>query len=64
MRNKIQKTLLSKGYFPKELPSVFTTDDFGRLSAEILEDWEKAKLFKIDAKGLGKTPAGRKRVGG
>jgi hypothetical protein len=41
----IRIALLSKGYFPKELPATFTTESFGRASEEILEDWERAKLF-------------------
>lgn len=33
------KTLLSKGYFPKELPPPFTTDDFGKKSRYINKKW-------------------------
>ncbi|XWN33864.1 MAG: RNA-directed DNA polymerase [Devosia sp.] len=45
----IQRALLSKGYFPRELPSVFTTADFGEKSSLILEDWERAGIFKVKA---------------
>lgn len=40
-----RNALLSRGYFPKELPQTFTTDDFGRNSKEILESWENSKVF-------------------
>lgn len=56
----IQKALLSKGYFPKELPPTFTTSDFGALSTEILADWGTAKLFSRNEK-VGKTLAKKKR---
>ena len=56
----IQKALLSKGYFPKELPQTFTTADFGFHSAEILRDWQTAKVFSTHEK-VGKTPAKKKR---
>ena len=41
------QTLLGKGYFPKELPPVFTTEDFGSNIGAILVAWEHAGLFKI-----------------
>lgn len=44
---KIQLALLSKGFFPKELPPVFTTVDFGRHSTSILKEWEEKNIFKI-----------------
>lgn len=43
--NDIRIALLSKGYFPKELPATFTTETFGAESQNILNDWEKFKLF-------------------
>ena len=43
----ILKSLLGKGYFPKELPPAFTTMDFGEHALEILTDWEAANLFSI-----------------
>jgi hypothetical protein len=46
----LTNALLSKGYFPRELPLAFTTLDFGTYSLEILTDWEKSKLFKKDFK--------------
>jgi hypothetical protein len=57
----IQQALLSKGYFPKELPPVFTTEDFGRLSQDVLFRWKSNGVFKIDVKSLGKTPCKNKR---
>lgn len=39
-------SLLCKGYFPKELPPVFTTHDFGTHSLSIIEEWRTNKLFK------------------
>lgn len=55
---KITKVLLSKGYFPRELPNNFSTSDFGSNINEILPEWERAKVFQIlDA---GKVPGGRK----
>lgn len=44
---KILTALLSKGYFPKELPLAFTTADFGKHAEEILMDWETSKVFEI-----------------
>lgn len=43
----ILKTLISKGYFPKELPPVFTTAEFGEHVAPILDEWEIGGVFKI-----------------
>lgn len=43
------RALLSKGYFPKELPPVFTTESFGAHSDDILKDWESDGLFKVEA---------------
>lgn len=43
----ILKSLLAKGYFPRELPPVFTTTDFGKHALDILADWQSAKLFSI-----------------
>jgi len=47
LAHEILKLLLGKGYFPRELPLVFTTTDFGKHSLEILADWKSAKLFSI-----------------
>lgn len=43
----ILRVLLSKGYFPKELPPVFTTLDFGRHAGSILKEWEDGKVFGV-----------------
>ncbi|MDW3182097.1 hypothetical protein [Roseobacter sp.] len=39
------KALLSKGYFPKELPPAFTTVDFGQNAYDIMNEWSASKLF-------------------
>ncbi|MGE3246520.1 MAG: RNA-directed DNA polymerase [Beijerinckiaceae bacterium] len=58
----IQKALLSKGYFPKELPPVFTTSDFGHCVNPILSDWESGGIFKIkSAKEFSKVDGKRLR---
>ena len=59
---KIHQSLLCKGYFPKELPPVFTTQDFGVHVDDILCDWEKAGVFQ-KIKGRGKLPRGKKLNG-
>ncbi|HEY8098902.1 MAG TPA: RNA-directed DNA polymerase [Methylobacter sp.] len=46
--------LISKGYFPKELPTVFTTDDFGKHVNDILIEWKKFGVFS--RKSAGKVP--------
>jgi hypothetical protein len=53
--NAIRIALLSKGYFPKELPATFTTESFGAASQHILNDWESAKLFVRTQKKRNKT---------
>lgn len=45
--DEIQRALLSKGYFPRELPPAFTTENFGHHSQEILSEWEKKGVFRI-----------------
>lgn len=44
--------LVAQGYFPKELPPVFTTDSFGQHVNEILNDWRSSNIYRI-------RPAGR-----
>ncbi|WP_211242231.1 RNA-directed DNA polymerase [Paracoccus gahaiensis] len=61
LSDTIRRALLSKGYFPKELPPVFTTGDFGKHSADIVETWKAGEVFKIDVKSLGKTSDRKKR---
>lgn len=43
----ILRALLSKGYFPKELPPVFTTYDFGVHASSILEEWQAGNVFAV-----------------
>ncbi len=43
------EALLSRGYFPQELPLAFTTESFGRNAAEILRLWSKEKIFSRSA---------------
>jgi hypothetical protein len=38
-------SLLSKGYFPQELPDVFTTQMFGENAVDVQDDWRKAGLL-------------------
>ena len=58
----ILKSLLGKGYFPKELPPAFTTMDFGEHALEILADWEAANHFSIkNAKKFTKVDGKRLR---
>lgn len=45
-KKSVLASLLGKGYFPKELPPVFTTADLGNSADDILGEWEQAKLFK------------------
>lgn len=52
----IQHALLSKGYFPRELPPVFTTADFGKHASDILAEWESGNVYKIkEAKDFAKV---------
>jgi hypothetical protein len=53
--DSIRTALLANGYFPKELPPTFTTETFGQAAAEILSEWESAKLFKRQQKKKTKT---------
>lgn len=46
LKSNIQKALLSKGYFPRELPPVFTTTDFGEHATQLLDEWETNGVFK------------------
>lgn len=59
---KIYQALLAKGYFPKELPPVFTTQDFGGHVDDILQDWEKAGVFQ-KSEVPRRLPGGKKRSG-
>jgi hypothetical protein len=43
--DSVRAALLSKGYFPKELPPTFTTETFGQAAGPIISDWEAAALF-------------------
>jgi hypothetical protein len=46
-RNRLT-ALLSLGYFPKELPPVFKTTDFGMHAHDIIEEWRAASVFKTE----------------
>lgn len=41
------KSLLAKGYLPQELPSVFTSKDFGEHSIDIIDAWRVKGLFRV-----------------
>ena len=60
-KNTIRRALLSKRYFPKELPPVFTTEDFGSHSHDVLYRWKSDDVFKIDLKSVGKTPSKKRK---
>ena len=60
---KIHNALLSKGYFPKELPPAFTTVDFGCNVDEIVQEWHENKVFKRSTKRLYNLPNGKKPRG-
>jgi hypothetical protein len=53
----ILTALLSRGYFPSELPPTFTTADFGRHASGIIDDWRSTKIFETEA-------VSQKRAGG
>lgn len=53
-KKNVMEALLSQGYFPKELPPAFTTDDFGREANSILSDWSSSPLFKIEPQKIRK----------
>ena len=55
------RSLLGKGYFPKELPRAFTTSDFGRHAEDILSEWKAAKIFTEKAPKA--KVAGKKKAG-
>ena len=38
-------TILARGYFPGELPPVFSTSTFGQHVNEILDDWDTKQVF-------------------
>ena len=38
--------LLSRGYFPRELPLAFTTADFGRHADDLIAHWEQTDVVK------------------
>ncbi len=46
LSNDIVKVLLSRGYFPKELPPTFTTESFGSSAPELIEQWRSDEIFK------------------
>ncbi|TXN02803.1 hypothetical protein FV222_09220 [Methylobacterium sp. WL103] len=39
--------ILSKGYFPKELPFTFETKDFGIHANEIIDQWRANRVFSL-----------------
>jgi hypothetical protein len=43
--------LVSKGYFPKELPPVFSTRDFGQHVSDILDEWEAKGVYRRKSAG-------------
>ncbi|WP_412033190.1 RNA-directed DNA polymerase [Nitratireductor aquimarinus] len=62
MVSSVLQSLLSRGYFPKELPPAFTTKDFGDHAMSILSDWQTGDVFRIKpAKKFGKINGKRHR---
>lgn len=59
MKSEIIKGLLSKGYFPKELPPVFTTEDFGTHAEDILGVWRASGVFSTKPAKKIRTPKGK-----
>ena len=57
---RIQQALLRKGYFPRELPPAFVTDDFGLYSREIIADWRSNRIF-LEEPEQSRTPTTRKK---
>ena len=57
---RIQQALLRKGYFPRELPPAFATDDFGLYSREIIADWRSNRIF-LEEPEQSRTPTTRKK---
>ncbi len=57
----IRMALLANGYFPRELPTAFTTSDFGKHSSAIINEWQVNKVFAI--KSAGKIKGKKKRNG-
>lgn len=53
------RALVSTGYFPRELPPVFTTRDFGHHVSDILEEWRTNKVFS--QKFTGSIPNTKKK---
>lgn len=47
VRSNILSSLLSVGYFPKELPPVFTTVNFGMHADAIISEWKRLHLFGV-----------------
>lgn len=56
--------LLSLGYFPKELPPVFTTIDFGQHSKEIIDEWRLKSVFSTEPCKAKSTGKGNKKLSG
>ena len=52
MSETIRRALLSKGYFPRELPPAFTTTAFGAHIDDIISSWKRSQLFH--RKSIGK----------
>lgn len=46
---KFLANLMSKGYFPRELPPTFTTKTFGENISSILQDWIASDIVKKEA---------------
>lgn len=56
------RAIVAKGYFPRELPPVFTTEDFGCHVSDILNEWLDNKVFL--KKSAGKVPGNKSKKSG
>lgn len=61
--DEILRALISRGYFPKELPPTFTTVSFGQHARDIIARWERADLFKKQPKKLNRRKTRRGSYG-
>lgn len=62
MNKRFMSALLSKGYFPKELPPAFTTNDFGIHADAIVADWLSTGVYAVkECKEFGKIGGKRYR---
>lgn len=52
-------SLISKGYFPRELPPTFTTQTFGENISDVLSDWLASGIYKKETISIKKKVKAR-----